>query len=150
MNMKIAKDSISPNSIKKYFDFIFHSYERCVAPTHRKKRCAKHPQALYVKNVQTTRALHTNLIAVEERKRQKVCPLYPNVFMATEKKIKPNDHTRDMGIKTHEGQDNEGHLHGSNQEAFNERRAQEHQRREDKSKWNKEDARGTVSGTESV
>lgn len=70
--------------------------------------------------------------------------------MATEKKIKPNDNTRDMGIKTYEGQDNEGHLHGSNQQAFNERSAQEHQRREDDNKLNREDGRGTVSGTENV
>lgn len=70
--------------------------------------------------------------------------------MATEKKIKPNDNTRDMGIKTYEGQDNEGHLHGSNQQAFSERKAQEHQRREDDNELNKKDARGTVSGTESV
>ena len=70
--------------------------------------------------------------------------------MATQKKIKPNDHTRDMGIKTHEGQDNEGHIRGSKQEAFSERSAQEHQRHEDDNELNREDARGTVSGTESV
>jgi hypothetical protein len=70
--------------------------------------------------------------------------------MATEKKIKPTDNTRDMGIKTHEEQDNEGHIHGSRQQAFNERSAQEHQRKEDRHELNRKDARGTVKGTENV
>jgi hypothetical protein len=47
---------------------------------------------------------------------------------------------RDMGIKTIEGQDNEGHVHGSKQSEFKEqtdlRRAQE-----DESSFNREDAR---------
>lgn len=55
----------------------------------------------------------------------------------------------DMGIKTVQGMDSEGHLHGSNQQSFNERRAQEHEKNDD-NELNKTDARGTVSGTESV
>ncbi len=57
---------------------------------------------------------------------------------------------RDMGIKTSQGQDSEGHIKGSNQEKFNERSAQEHQQKEDDNELNKTDARGTVGGTESV
>ena len=45
-------------------------------------------------------------------------------------------------------QDNEGHSHGSNQESFNERRAQESQRQEDRNELNREDIRGTVKGNE--
>ena len=70
--------------------------------------------------------------------------------MPTEKKIKPDYNTRDMGIKTYEGQDNEGHIHGSKQQSFNERHAQEQQRKEDSHELNREDARGTVKGTENV
>jgi hypothetical protein len=55
----------------------------------------------------------------------------------------------DMGIKTVQGMDHEGHLPGSNQSTFNERSAQEHERN-DENELNKTDARGTVSGTESV
>lgn len=57
---------------------------------------------------------------------------------------------RDMGIKTSQGQDSEGHIHGSNQTAFNERGAQERQQTADNNSLNQTDARGTVSGTESV
>lgn len=56
---------------------------------------------------------------------------------------------RDMGIKTVEGMDSEGPLHGSNQSAFNERSAQEHQR-SDKNPLNETDDRGTVQGTENI
>jgi hypothetical protein len=56
---------------------------------------------------------------------------------------------RDMGIKTVEGMDHEGHLHGSKQSAFNESSAQEHQR-SDRNPLNETDERGTVSGTENV
>lgn len=56
---------------------------------------------------------------------------------------------RDMGIKTAEGQDNEGHLKGSNQRTFNEQSAQEHERNDD-SELNRLDARGDVKGTEGV
>lgn len=56
---------------------------------------------------------------------------------------------RDMGIKTIEGQDNEGHLPGSNQSTFNERSAQEHERNDD-NELNRTDARGDVKGTEPV
>ncbi len=55
----------------------------------------------------------------------------------------------DMGIKTVQGMDHEGHIHGSNQSSFNERSAQEHEKNDD-SELNKTDARGTVGGTESV
>jgi hypothetical protein len=57
---------------------------------------------------------------------------------------------RDMGIKTVEGQDHEGHIKGSKQEEFNERSAQDYQQNEDDNELNKTDARGTVGGTESV
>jgi hypothetical protein len=56
---------------------------------------------------------------------------------------------RDMGIKTADGQDNEGHLAGSNLSTFNEQSAQEHERN-DNSELNRLDARGDVKGTESV
>jgi hypothetical protein len=55
----------------------------------------------------------------------------------------------DMGIKTVQGMDHEGHLKGSNQSTFNERSAQEHERNDD-SELNKIDQRGTASGTESA
>lgn len=55
---------------------------------------------------------------------------------------------RDMGIKTVQGQDNEGHLHGSNLAEFNEQQAQEAQRKEDENPLNRKDARGNVSGAE--
>jgi hypothetical protein len=57
--------------------------------------------------------------------------------------------TPDMGIKTVQGMDSEGHLTGSNQQSFNERSAQEHERSDD-NELNKTDDRGTVGGTESV
>jgi hypothetical protein len=57
---------------------------------------------------------------------------------------------RDMGIKTVQGQDNEGHVKGSKQAEFNEQRTQDAQRDEDDNPLNKEDARGTVKGTEQV
>lgn len=55
----------------------------------------------------------------------------------------------DMGIKTVQGMDSEGHIHGSNQSAFNERSAQEHEKNDD-SELNRTDQRGTVGGTENV
>ena len=48
---------------------------------------------------------------------------------------------RDMGIKTVEGQDNEGHVKGSKQSEFNERSAQEWQKKEDENELNRTDAR---------
>lgn len=48
---------------------------------------------------------------------------------------------RDMGIKTIEGQDNEGHIRGSKQSEFNERSAQERQKQEDNNELNRKDAR---------
>jgi hypothetical protein len=57
---------------------------------------------------------------------------------------------RDMGIKTVQGQDNEGHINGSKQAEFNERSAQEAQSHEDENPLNKTDTRGGVSGTEQV
>ena len=57
---------------------------------------------------------------------------------------------RDMGIKTVQGQDNEGHVHGSKQAEFNEQRAQEAQRREDENPLNRTDVRNDVGGTEQV
>jgi len=57
---------------------------------------------------------------------------------------------RDMGIKTVQGQDNEGHVHGSKQAEFNEQRAQDAQHREDENPLNRTDARGNTSGTEQV
>ena len=53
-----------------------------------------------------------------------------------------------MGLKTYKGQDNEGYIHGSKQEGFNERRAQERQRQEDRNELNRADVRGTVKGNE--
>jgi hypothetical protein len=48
---------------------------------------------------------------------------------------------RDMGIKTIEGQDNEGHVRGSKQSEFNERSTQDMQKKEDQSELNRKDAR---------
>ena len=48
---------------------------------------------------------------------------------------------QDMGIKTIEGQDNEGHVNGSKQSEFNERSAQEWQKKEDENELNRTDAR---------
>ena len=48
---------------------------------------------------------------------------------------------RDMGIKTIEGQDNEGHVRGSKQSEFNERKTQDRQKQEDKNELNRKDAR---------
>lgn len=56
---------------------------------------------------------------------------------------------RDMGIKTAEGQDNEGHLAGSNLSTFNEASAQEREQADD-NELNRTDARSDVKGTESV
>jgi len=53
---------------------------------------------------------------------------------------------RDMSIKTVQGQDNEGHLHGSNQSQFNEQRMQEVQQREDENELNKKDDREEAHG----
>ena len=53
---------------------------------------------------------------------------------------------RDMGIKTVEGQDNEGHIKGSKQSAFNEQSAQEHER-SDNSELNRLDGRDEAKGT---
>lgn len=53
---------------------------------------------------------------------------------------------RDMGIKTADGQDNEGHLAGSNQSTFNERSAQDHERNDD-NELNRRDAREDAKGT---
>lgn len=72
--------------------------------------------------------------------------------MDQNKKWKEGDEAgkhRDRSIKTAEGLDSEGHLHGSNQGAFNERSAQEHQR-SDKNPLNEKDDRGTVPGTENL
>ena len=57
---------------------------------------------------------------------------------------------RDMGIKTIEGQDNEGHIKGSNQSAFNERSTPERRVQEDMSELNEKDARDNVRGTEQI
>jgi len=57
---------------------------------------------------------------------------------------------RDIGIKTGQGQDAEGHFNGSKQAEFDEQRAQANQRREDESELNRTDARDNVQGTESV
>jgi hypothetical protein len=48
---------------------------------------------------------------------------------------------RDIGIKTIEGQDNEGHVRGSKQSEFNERRTQDLQKKEDDNELNRKDAR---------
>lgn len=53
---------------------------------------------------------------------------------------------RDMGIKTIEGQDNEGHLKGSRKSAFNERSTQEHER-SDNNELNRLDDRDEAKGT---
>jgi len=47
----------------------------------------------------------------------------------------------DMGIKTIEQQDNEGHIKGSKQAEFNERSVQENQRKENDNDLNRTDAR---------
>lgn len=57
---------------------------------------------------------------------------------------------RNIGIKTVAGQDSEGHIKGSNQEAFSEQRAQDYQKKEDEAELNKTDARDNVQGTESI
>lgn len=54
----------------------------------------------------------------------------------------------DMGIKTVQGMDSEGHLRGSKQSEFDERSAQQHQKEEDNNELNQKDARGTVKGAE--
>ena len=51
---------------------------------------------------------------------------------------------RDMGIKTVEGQDNEGHVAGSNLSNFDEEHAQERQKTEDDNELNGKDARDEV------
>lgn len=51
---------------------------------------------------------------------------------------------RDMGIKTIEGQDNEGHVTGSQQASFNERKTQERQKEEDNNELNRKDARDDI------
>jgi hypothetical protein len=38
--MKIEKEMVFASTIKKFFDFIFHSYNRRVGRTHHKKGCA--------------------------------------------------------------------------------------------------------------
>ena len=55
----------------------------------------------------------------------------------------------DMGIKTADGQDNEGHLKGSKKSAFNERSMQEHERQDD-TELNHLDAREEANGTSSL
>lgn len=55
---------------------------------------------------------------------------------------------RDMGIKTIEGQDSEGHIAGSNQSGFNERSAQDHQKKEDDNELNRTDARDGVRNSQ--
>ena len=52
---------------------------------------------------------------------------------------------RDMGIKTIEGQDHEGHVKGSKQSEFNERSAQESEQNDD-AELNKKDARDNMHG----
>jgi hypothetical protein len=85
--------------------------------------------------------------------RQQFCAaFYQTIIMDQDKKMNEGSEAgkhSDMGIKTVEGMDHEGHLHGSNQSTFNERRTQEHERNDD-NELNKTDARGTVGGTESV
>lgn len=81
-----------------------------------------------------------------------MCYLYKPMIMDKNKKWNEGEEAgknRNMGIKTVEGMDSEGHLHGSKQSAFNERSAQEHER-SDKNPLNETDDRGTVQGTESV
>ena len=56
----------------------------------------------------------------------------------------------DMGIKTAQGQDSEGHFPGSKQAEFNEQKMQERQRQEDENELNRTDVRGNVSGTENI
>ena len=51
---------------------------------------------------------------------------------------------RDMGIKTIEQQDNEGHIKGSHQAEFNERSAQEKQKQENNNELNRKDDRNEM------
>ena len=62
--------------------------------------------------------------------------------MADKKEEQLAGKNRDMGIKTIEGQDNEGHVNGSKQSAFNEQSTQEWQQKEDENELNRTDARG--------
>ena len=73
-----------------------------------------------------------------------------NIMAAEKRESTEAGKHRDMGIKTVQGQDNEGHILGSKQAEFNERQNQAEQQREDDAPLNREDARGTVSGTEQV
>ena len=55
-----------------------------------------------------------------------------------------------MGIKTIEQQDHEGHVKGSKQAEFNEQSAQERQSQEDDHELNKRDARDDMHNTGGV
>jgi hypothetical protein len=57
---------------------------------------------------------------------------------------------RDMGIKTVEQQDSEGHVIGSKQAEFNERSSQQQQAREDENELNRKDARDDMHNTGGV
>ena len=61
--------------------------------------------------------------------------------MADKKEEQLAGKQRDMGMKTIEGQDNEGHVKGSKQSEFNEHSAQEWQKKEDENELNRTDAR---------
>jgi hypothetical protein len=106
--------------------------------------------------------LHFNTIAskraitfylIFSQLRQQFCAIpAKNTMDENQKKWNEGDiagQVPDMGIKTVQGMDHEGHLSGSNQSTFNERSAQEHERADD-NELNKTDDRGKVSGTEGV
>lgn len=92
--------------------------------------------------------------AVVVQKRQQFCAtICKNIMAEHLKKWNEGDmagQIPDMGIKTVQGMDSEGHLHGSKESEFDERSAQAHQKEEDNNELNQKDARSTVSGTEGV
>jgi hypothetical protein len=75
--------------------------------------------------------------------RQQFCTKTYKKLMADKNEGKLAGKHRDMGIKTIEGQDNEGHIHGSQQSSFDEQRTQERQKEEDNNELNSKDMQGT-------
>jgi hypothetical protein len=57
---------------------------------------------------------------------------------------------REVGIKTIEQQDSEGHIKGSKQAEFNERFAQEKQKQEDDNELNRKDDRSDMNESGNV
>lgn len=80
--------------------------------------------------------------------RQQFCADISKNIMADKREGELAGKHRDMGIKTADGQDSEGHISGSNQSKFNERAAQERQKEEDDNELNRTDARDGVHNSE--